>query len=125
MSKKILVVDDDQGILDALEAMLVSEGYDVITTPKGDYLRNLNYGDLPDLILLDMLLSGIDGRDLCKEVKNHPQTMSIPIIMLSAAPHVRDSIREANADCFIPKPFEMEELFTAINKYIKVTDKNN
>src|SRR6266566_42019 len=83
-AKKILVVDDDPGILDALQLTLEDAGYEVTTTEKGDYaenLRNTN-GGLPDAIILDVLLSGKDGRIICQKLKSQEDTRHVPIIMI-------------------------------------------
>ncbi len=116
MGKTIMVVDDDEGILDGFEAMLEGEGYKVITSPDPDYLKSLNQ-DYPDLILLDVLLSGVDGREVCKRLKNNKDTKHIPIILMSAAPDVEKSAKEC-ADNFLKKPFEMDEVLKVIKKYI-------
>ena len=68
MEKRILVVDDEQGILKVVQAILEDEGYSVQTSLDGQCLQNLQ-GDLPDLILLDIMLGGEDGRDLCAQLK--------------------------------------------------------
>ena len=84
--RKILVVDDDPDILDALQFMLEDAGYEVKTTEKGEYAENLRdtNGGLPDVIILDVLLSGKDGRIICQKLKSQQETKRIPIIMISA-----------------------------------------
>src|SRR5947209_19129198 len=102
-AKKILVVDDDPGILDALKLTLEDAGYEVQTSDKGDYAENLRdtNGGLPDLIILDVLLSGKDGRTICRALKNRPDTQHIPIIMISAHPGAADSVRAVGANDFV------------------------
>lgn len=119
MKKNILIVDDDDGILDALEVMLDLNGYNVETSSTGNRLKSLKKEGSPDLILLDVLLSGTDGRDLCKMVKASDETKHIPVIMLSAAPDIESSIANCFADAFMPKPFEMNELLDLIKHYLK------
>ena len=114
--KKIYVADDERSILDALEFMLVEEGYQVRTSSKGYELLRLK-SDLPDLIVLDLLLSGEDGRQICKKLKMQENTRNIPIVMISAHPNVMLSVKECGADDFIPKPFDMHELLTVVSKY--------
>src|SRR3954463_15797157 len=84
----ILVVDDDPGILDALRFLFEEEGYQVQTSEKGDYAEALHEdnGGLPDLIVLDVLLSGKDGREICRKLKSRADTRHIPIVMISAHP---------------------------------------
>lgn len=117
--KKILVIDDDEGILEAFELMLTSLGYEVETSTKnGDYLEQ-KLKSLPDLIILDVLLSGTDGRDICKKLKTQEHTKHIPIIMVSAHPDARDTALEAGAEDFLAKPFDMGDLLKKIEKYIE------
>lgn len=118
MRKKILVIDDDEGILAAFEALLESEGYSVKISDNIEPLLALTQKNAPNLVLLDVLLSGTDGRNICKILKKQPNTRHIPIIMISAHPSVSSTIKEAGADDFIHKPFEMKELLTKISKYV-------
>jgi len=118
-AKKILVVDDDPDILDALRFMLEDSGYEVKTTEKGEYaeyLRDTN-GGLPDVIILDVLLSGKDGRLICQKLKSQEETKRIPIIMISAHPNAKQSVTAVGADDFIAKPFDMDELLAKIAQY--------
>ncbi len=114
--KKILVVDDDPDILDALQFMLEDAGYRVTTTEKGEYAENLRdtNGGLPDVILLDVLLSGKDGRLICQKLKSQAETKHVPIIMMSANNNARQSVASVGADDFIAKPFEAHELLEKI-----------
>jgi CheY-like chemotaxis protein len=117
-NKTILVVDDDTGILEAFKAMLEVTPYTITTSSDADFLQTLNTDNLPDLILLDVLLSGRDGRDVCRELKANVQTKHIPIVMISAHPNAEVSVKEAGADDFLSKPFEMDELTSLIEKYL-------
>ncbi|HLX40864.1 MAG TPA: response regulator [Ktedonobacteraceae bacterium] len=119
-SKKILVVDDDPDILDALKFGLEDAGYDVATTEKGEYAENLRdtNGGLPDVIILDVLLSGKDGRLICKKLKSQDTTKHIPIIMISAHPNARQSVQLVGADDFLAKPFDLDELFEMVARYL-------
>jgi len=117
MDKQILVVDDDPDILDALQFVLESENYYVKTTPKGEDAENLRT-NLPALILLDVLLSGKDGRVICQKLKNRKETKHIPIIMISAHPSAKQSIKKVGADDFLAKPFHVETLLKTIRKYL-------
>ncbi|WP_448702733.1 PleD family two-component system response regulator [Mucilaginibacter sp. AW1-3] len=117
MGKKILIADDDPGILDAIEAMLSFKGYDVITTSDGDNVLE-NADTLPDLFLLDIWMPGLSGIEICKALKNNPQTAQIPVILISASLNVAKAAAEAKADNFIAKPFEMRELLTKIEKLL-------
>ncbi len=118
-SKRILVVDDDLDILDSLQFLLEFAGYEVKTTEKGEYAENLRdtNGGLPDLIILDVLLSGKDGRLICQKLKNQEETKHIPIIMISAHPSAKQSVSIVGADDFIAKPFDADELLAKVANY--------
>ncbi len=118
MKKKILVVDDEPDILEFLQEILEDEGFAVTTTDKGEYAENLHNGGLPQLILLDMLLSGKDGREIARHLKKHDETKHIPVIMFSAHPSAEEAARLAGADDFLAKPFEIDELLAKIAQYL-------
>lgn len=115
--RKITIADDDQGILDAVGLLLEYEGYAVSTTLNGATLLDLK-NELPDLILLDIWMSGTDGIDICKQLKQNEFARTIPIVMISASQDIERSAMEAGADDFLAKPFEIEELLTKIVKYL-------
>ncbi len=112
--KKILVVDDEPDILEFLQIILQEEGYNVTITDKAEYLEKLNGSGLPNLILLDMLLSGKDGREIVKYLKSQEKTRHIPIIMFSAHPSAEERARKAGADDFVSKPFDIDVLLNKI-----------
>jgi DNA-binding response OmpR family regulator len=117
-SRKILVVDDEPDILLFLQVILEEEGYTVVTSDKGEYLEQLHNGGLPDLILLDVLLSGKDGRDIVRYLKKQEETKHIPVIMFSAHPGAEETARQAGAENFLPKPFDIDELLAMIKCYV-------
>src|SRR5918911_300930 len=96
MKKKILIADDDPAILDALQMMLEDEGYEVTTTVDGETVCKMEK-EYPDLLLLDIWMSGMDGRDICKQLKKNHLTKSIPVIMFSANKDTEKIAREAGA----------------------------
>ena len=118
MKKKILVVDDDLAIVEALRITLEMEGYVVDTTTKGEEAFYRADELLPDLILLDVLLNGIDGRDIARKLKKNSRTKEVPIIMLSAHLAIKDHVKDAGAEDFIAKPFDIEDLLGKIREYI-------
>jgi DNA-binding response OmpR family regulator len=115
-AKYILVVDDDPDILEALRFMLEEEGFRVQTTEKGEYAESLrdDNGGLPDLIILDVLLSGKDGRTICKKLKSQDDTRHVPIVMISAHPDAERSVKEVGADAFVAKPFSIDNLLDTV-----------
>ena len=117
---RVLVVDDDPDILEATRLMLEDEGYAVTTTEKGEYVENLHdgNGDLPDLIILDVLLSGKDGRTICRHLKSRPDTQRIPIIMISAHPGAEESVKAVGADAFLAKPWDIDALLALVAAHL-------
>jgi DNA-binding response OmpR family regulator len=115
--KKILVADDNPAILDALKIMLEEEGYEVETTVEGATVQDMKE-PLPDLLLLDIWMSGIDGRDVCKLLKGAAATKHIPIIMISATKDIKQIAKDSGADDCISKPFQMEHLLAIVAKYV-------
>jgi DNA-binding response OmpR family regulator len=122
-SPLILVVDDDPDIVDALRFMLEDEGFDVQTTDKAAYAESLHDGNgrLPDLIILDVLLSGADGRAICRKLKSQDDTKHIPILMISAHPNAEQSVKDVGADAFVAKPFGVDELLSIMNGLLNRT----
>lgn len=116
---KILVIDDDPGILESTQLLLEYEGYEVDTASSGDSLYNLN-DDLPDLILLDIWLSGENGGDIAKELKSKSLTKNIPIILFSANRDIEIIKRRCGADDCIAKPFQFEDLLIKLKKHLKI-----
>jgi DNA-binding response OmpR family regulator len=112
-----MIADDDPGIVDAVEMLLEFEGYKVTSTVDGSTLLDMK-NELPDLLLLDIWMSGEDGRDICKKLKSEALTKNIPVIMVSASRDIKESAMAAGADDFLAKPFEMDELIQKIESLI-------
>jgi len=115
-----MVVDDDEAILDVVKIILSSEGYIVETFTTGQELYTLT-SNLPSLIILDILLSGEDGRDICYYLRKNVVTKHIPIILFSA--HSQEDIVYTlpnNAyDRFMSKPFDIDDLVKTVNNLVK------
>ena len=114
-AKRILIADDDPGIVDAIELLLEFEGYQVSSTIDGSTVLDMKL-ELPDLLLLDIWMSGEDGRDICKKLKQSELTKNIPVIMVSASKDIKASAMAAGADDFLAKPFEMNDLLDKIKR---------
>jgi len=117
MNKRILIVDDDVDIIEPLSLLLERKGYTIASITKGKEIYERVKNFKPDLILLDILMSGSDGRVICKRLKKDQLTKKITIIMMSAHPGADKDSERAGADDFIAKPFEVEDLFTILQKY--------
>lgn len=115
---RIMVAEDDDGITDAIKIMLEMNGYRVNTTTDGQTVQDMKE-DLPDLLLLDIWMSGMDGRQICKILKGKEDTKHIPIVIISAGRDVAKSARDAGADDFLAKPFDMDDLLKTVAKHLK------
>lgn len=113
-SRTILLVDDDLDILLFLKALLEEEGYVVEAANSPPNIEYLQPDALPDLIILDMLMSGTDGRELTKRLKRDKLTAHIPVLMISAHPGARPQAYAAGADAFVAKPFEMNVFLSKV-----------
>lgn len=116
-NKKIFIADDDEAIVDATVMMLEVMGYDVQHTLDGNAVHGA-MANKPDLLLLDIWMSGVDGRDICRQLKSNPETRSIPVLMVSASRDIAQSALDAGADGFLEKPFDMNNLLDKIDSLI-------
>lgn len=117
--KKILLIDDDQGILDALSIFLNDYGYKVIKmSGNQNAIQKKITDEKPNLIILDILLSGEDGRDICKFLKENKEIKKTPIILTSARKDFKDSALKAGANFFIAKPFDVGELIDKVEDLV-------
>ena len=110
--KRILMVDDSKDILQVVSQRLKSWGYDVVAANNGEEGLRLAGELMPDLILLDIMMPKMKGRDVCARLKADPKTKAIPVIFLTAlglADHVKAGL-DLGAEDYIVKPFEPEEL---------------
>ena len=117
-----MVADDDLSILECVKLMLEFDGYTVQTTTMGNSLLTLQV--LPDLILLDIWMSGVDGREICKLLKADLKTSHIPVLLFSASTKLCLSATEAGADDYLEKPFEMNDLLRKIAQLLTPTTIN-
>lgn len=112
MSKQILIVDDDPATVDILTTGLARAGFSVIVAEVGETALQRATFEHVDLILLDLMLPGIDGRDIIKQLKREHRTESIPVIMLTALAEEIDRVLglELGADDYVTKPFNIQEV---------------
>ena len=118
MKTKILLVDDDPNIRQLVNLYLEKEGFEVVMAARGDDAVRLFKTDPPNLILLDLMLPGMDGWQVCREVR---KVSNIPIIMLTAKDETFDKVLglELGADDYVVKPFDMKELVARIKAVIR------
>ncbi len=116
MQKRILVIDNDQDILEAVEAALSLENYLVDTSPIVEDIFQMIHEKNPDLILIDYLLFGINGGELCHMIKKEPSTSHLPVIIFSGYPKVIQSLGTYECDAFISKPFDLDNFMAVIKE---------
>lgn len=119
MDEKILIIDDDEAIRDSLSELLHHEGYVVTACKDAKEVDVALEKELPDIILLDVFLSGYDGGKISRQLKGQKSTKRIPIIILSAHYLPKAVIRGYKANDYLQKPFEPDILLEKIEKNIK------
>ncbi|HZL84207.1 MAG TPA: response regulator [Candidatus Krumholzibacteria bacterium] len=123
--KKILIVDDESDIVEFVEYNLRREQYDTRSASDGTAALRRAREELPDLILLDLMLPGVHGLEVCKQLKSWRETAHIPIVMLTAKGEESDIVTglELGADDYIPKPFSMRLLLARIRSVLRRTSR--
>ncbi|MBF8437204.1 response regulator transcription factor [Halanaerobiaceae bacterium Z-7014] len=123
MAERILAVDDEENIRELLKYNLEKEDYQVILASRGDQVFDILDKEDIDLIILDLMLPGIDGLSLCKEIKSDDKFNRLPIIMLTARTEEIDRVvgLEMGADDYVSKPFSMRELIARVKAVLRRT----
>jgi len=120
ISKRILIVEDDPSVLRATSYILEKEGYQVLTAQNG--LEGLKKAreDNPDLLVLDVMLPGIDGFEICHSLRSEPETAGLPIIMFSAKGQESDKATglKVGADEYLTKPVDREVLLNKVAAWL-------
>ena len=122
MTARVLVVDDIIANVRLLEAKLSAEYFEVITAMNGLDALDAVQKSRPDIILLDVMMPGIDGIEVCKRIKSNPETQHIPVVMVTALDQPEDRVRglEAGADDFLTKPVNDISLFCRIKSLVRL-----
>ncbi len=125
MQKKlsILIVDDDEEIGFMLKMMLEHKGFSVVVAERDIEIEEKIIANKVDIVLLDMLIAGAKGTDICARLKINPQLAHLPVIIATALPDAEGICRLAGADDFLSKPFEMATLFSKINSLLTQVEK--
>jgi len=121
-NKKILVCDDDQGILEMLELLLDDDGYQVILEPNSVNAIRTIEKEHPDLILLDIWMPVISGDQILRALKADQQKSHIPVLMYSASTDGSTIAQNSGADAFLSKPFDLTELLSEIESLLLESD---
>ncbi|HLD69526.1 MAG TPA: response regulator [Candidatus Omnitrophota bacterium] len=121
-NKKILVIDDDKGFLKMVRVNLINSGFDVLTADTGEKGIQLAQKKNPDLILLDVLLPGIKGREVCVKLKQDKATSSIPVMFLTAkdSPDDVKAEMEVGAVTHLTKPVDLKRLILEIKHILNI-----
>ncbi len=114
----ILVVDDDPDIGIMLKMMLEFKGYDVTLLNRADKTYDVLNNNNIDLVILDMLIAGDNGTDVCATIRKEESASELPVMMISALPDARQSCLQAGANEFLSKPFEMQVLLAKVQELI-------
>lgn len=119
---RVLVVDDDVLLRDLLEAILVDANYDVVSASDGEQALTTVAEREPDLVLLDVQMPRMNGYEVCRRLKNDPETQFIPVVMVTALEGDEDKIKaiEAGADDFVTKPYNSYMLLTRVKSLLRI-----
>jgi two-component system cell cycle response regulator len=122
MTARILVVDDVPANLRLLEARLVAEYYEVLTATSGEQALDLCESGKVDIVLLDIMMPGLDGFEVCRRIKADPETAHIPVVMITSLDQVEDRIRglQVGADDFLTKPANDLQLMTRVKSLVRL-----
>lgn len=118
---KILVVDDEADIRELVRLNLTREGYDVFDCESGEQALSLSRSKGPNLVVLDLMLPGIDGLEVCKQLKADPKTAQVPIVILTAKGEEADVVAglEVGADDYVAKPFSGKVLVARVRRLLR------
>ena len=116
MTGRVMVVDDEPAILDVLRLILEDDGYEVVTATRQDEIRTDQ--TRPDLILLDIWLSGVNGKEICRQLKGDPATRHIPVILVSANRDTAAIAEDCGADGSISKPFDLDAVLDLVRHHL-------
>jgi two-component system alkaline phosphatase synthesis response regulator PhoP len=121
MSKKILIVEDERDVVKLLRYNLEKEGFRVATVADGSLALAEMRREEPDLVILDLMLPGMDGLEVCRQVRRHDKYSSVPILMLTARSEEADRVvgLELGADDYVTKPLSMRELVARVRALLR------
>jgi len=115
---KIVIIDDDKSILEVTKIILEAENYKVEMIDSDRNIIEKVKKIMPDLILLDISMPGLGGKEICTKLKKETETEKIPIMMLSASSKIREVTKDCGADYWLEKPFEMDQLIDKVKQVL-------
>ncbi|MBU4343095.1 MAG: response regulator [Candidatus Omnitrophica bacterium] len=120
--KKILIIDDEEDLRKMLKIRLEQEGFNIVQANDGDVGLKTAEQEVPDMIIMDIMMPNMDGYSCLKEVRSLPKTKDIPILMLSGKEEekVRDLFAFQKISGYIEKPFELDDLVVKVREILKI-----
>ena len=127
MPKEILIVDDEPGIVVPVQFLMEQQGYNAMIAERGDDALDLIYQYKPDLVLLDIMLPGIDGYEICEIVRLNPEYRDVKIVFFTAKGRETEIAKglALGADAYITKPYSNAELVAKVKELLEKTDENS
>jgi CheY-like chemotaxis protein len=118
--KSVLIIDDDEALIKTLRPILINAGYSVLTANSGEAGLSVIENQNPDMVLLDVILPGIKGREVCQAIKENPQTKDMPVVFLTAkdSPDDIQAELDVGAEAHITKPVNAKQLLETVGKYL-------
>src|ERR687887_210480 len=122
MAQKILVVDDTPQNVKLLGDLLAAKGYEVSTAANGEQALESIARNPPDLVLLDIMMPGISGYEVCRKIRANPATALLPVVLATSLDPNQERVKgiEAGADDFLPKPVNQPELFARVQSLLRI-----
>ncbi|MBI2601320.1 response regulator [Candidatus Daviesbacteria bacterium] len=115
--KKVFIADDDSSIVEVIKIVLTEGGFDVVGETHGKNVEESILKEMPDLVLLDVWMSGFDGREITRKLKSNPATKKIPVLLVSALSDTRQIAKDTKADGFLEKPFDIKKLLDTVKEF--------
>jgi two-component system, OmpR family, alkaline phosphatase synthesis response regulator PhoP len=121
MPKEILIVDDEPGVVVAIQFLMEQQGYNALIAHRGEDALDMVYKYMPDLVILDIMLPGISGWEVCEIIRLNPDYRNMKIVFLTARGEEAEIARglALGADAYITKPFSNEKLITTVNALLE------
>src|SRR3569833_1456983 len=107
--KRVLILDNDESVLDVMQEALNYEGFNIKCLERSDNIFPEISDYKPDVVILDYILNGVNGGEICHQIKVNAKTSELPVILVSAYPRVLQSLGSYGCDDFIPKPFDLDD----------------
>lgn len=125
MNKRVLILDNDKDVLDILQEVFTSSGFDVKAIDESVNVFEEVNTYKPDVVLLDYILNGINGGEICHQLKTNKATSNMPVVIVSAHNRVIQSLGNYGSDAFIAKPFDIDDLVQQVNSLLVVESDMN